>query len=179
MSGRWNWSTGKVSRFLSDLEEEGRIRRERTSNTRPAVITICNYDDYQDQFYADGGGGMNSNGARNEQQRGPSVNSNGHKEGQVQKQKQTTTAAAVGDFCERTGATWRLDKGIDEWVAEIKAEPKYAGADHAYEIRKCADWHVGKNKTPSAPDMSIRNWLERAAKDAQKENGGRHWSEDL
>lgn len=77
------------------------------------------------------------------------------------------SAAAVGVFLEKTGAEWRLQSGIREWCDEIDREPKYAGADVPYEIRKCADWHVGRSRTPKAPDISIRNWLERAAEDAQ------------
>lgn len=71
---------------------------------------------------------------------------------------------AVGAFCKRTGAKWRLDTAIGAWAEELTREPKYTGLDLPYEIRKCADWHVGNKKRPKAPDMSIRNWLERAEK---------------
>lgn len=76
LASRWNWSTGKTSRFLNNLEEKGRIVREQQSRTRASVITICNYSDYQNQFFADESDG----GTAAEQQRGLNVNSNGHKE---------------------------------------------------------------------------------------------------
>jgi len=84
----------------------------------------------------------------------------------------TTTAAAVGDFLMSTGATWRLRKSIADWSDEVGREAKYAGADIPYEIRKCADWHVGKKKRPSTPDIAIRNWLERARMDRVGNTGG-------
>lgn len=76
------------------------------------------------------------------------------------------TAAAVGVFLERVGVGWDLKRPIDEWCAEIQTTDKYAGADFPYEITKAADWHAGKKKRPK-PSMAIRNWLERAAKDAR------------
>ena len=78
------------------------------------------------------------------------------------------TAAAVGVFLERVGVGWDLKRPIDEWCAEIQTTDKYAGADFPYEIQKAADWHAGKGKRPK-PSMAIRNWLERAAKDARRE----------
>lgn len=78
-------------------------------------------------------------------------------------------ALAVGEFCRITGAEWRLTTPIDEWSRDIRREPKYAGVDFRYEIMRCAEWHDGKGKTPRAPDISIRNWLERAAEDARED----------
>lgn len=110
----------------------------------------------------------NANAMRTHSERNATRASNAN---QNQNQSQITTSAAVGDFLKRTGSDWRLDRGIADWAAEIEGEPKYAGADIPYEIRKCADWHVSRSKQPKAPDMSIRNWLERAAESAQQKNG--------
>lgn len=96
------------------------------------------------------------------------------------REKETTTttttapvAAAVGNFCERTGTAWRLAESISDWAGRIQREPKYAGVDFIYEIGRCAEWHEGKRKTPKAPDQAIRNWLEIAGENLkkQKENG--------
>lgn len=76
------------------------------------------------------------------------------------------TVAAVGVFLERVGVGWDLKRPIDEWCAEIQTTDKYAGADFPYEIQKAADWHAGKKKRPK-PSMALRNWLERAARDAR------------
>ena len=45
LSERWKWSRGKVRRFLSELEIDQRISRE--TNTRTTIVTICNYEIYQ------------------------------------------------------------------------------------------------------------------------------------
>lgn len=45
LSARWNWSRGKVLRFLEELERTGRIVQVKSSvNT---CITICDYGEYQ------------------------------------------------------------------------------------------------------------------------------------
>ena len=46
LADRWGWSTGKVSRFLNDLESEVMIRQER--NTKRTTVSIVNYDIYQE-----------------------------------------------------------------------------------------------------------------------------------
>lgn len=97
---------------------------------------------------------------------------NANEDKEEQEQQPLTTTAAVGEFCERTGSDWRLDRTIPEWVREIESTPKYQGVDFPYEIHKCTDWHVGKGREPKAPDMSIRNWLERAADRVKERNGG-------
>lgn len=89
-------------------------------------------------------------------------------EREVERETATTAssvARVVADFCLLTTASWKLKSGIPQWSEEILTEPKYVGADLLYEIRKCTDWHVGKNKIPKAPDQAIRNWLEKASKD--------------
>lgn len=156
LAKRWNWSKSKVSRFLQELRDAKRIKRGTQAGREPDIITIRNYDSYQIR--------PSSNGT----QAGHERDANRDKEEQVLEQEQLTTTAAVGEFLERTGSKWRLDRTITEWVREIESEPKYAGVDHAYEIHKCTDWHVGKGKTPKAPDMSMRNWLERAASSAEE-----------
>ena len=45
MSKRWRWSRGKVRRFLSWLENEGKIVQQK--NRLTTILTICNYERYQ------------------------------------------------------------------------------------------------------------------------------------
>lgn len=47
LAQRWNWHRSKVKRFLSELEETGRIQRDPQTGPKPTVVTICNYGDYQ------------------------------------------------------------------------------------------------------------------------------------
>lgn len=84
----------------------------------------------------------------------------------------SSVAARVADFCLLTTATWKLKAGIPEWAEQIWREPKYVGVDIPYQINRCTEWHVGKNKRPKAPDQAIRNWLERAAKDHRPRTNG-------
>lgn len=92
-------------------------------------------------------------------------------------------ARAIGQFCERLGVPWKLRATIPEWSREIQSEPRYAGVDFPYQIRRCLEWHEGKGRTPKAPDRSIRNWLERAAKDLEQKQAskerGPDWLEGL
>ncbi len=45
MAKRWRWSREKVRRFLSYLQETGKVRQQKTHIT--TIITIINYDRYQ------------------------------------------------------------------------------------------------------------------------------------
>ncbi len=51
LSERWKWSRGKVQRFLNDLENEQQIEQQK--NTISSLITIKNYEKYQEQRTAD------------------------------------------------------------------------------------------------------------------------------
>ncbi|NDW11969.1 hypothetical protein D0T50_03575 [Bacteroides sp. 214] len=45
LASRWQWSRGKVERFLVELEKEGQIKPQKNNVT--SLITICNYEEYQ------------------------------------------------------------------------------------------------------------------------------------
>lgn len=51
LADRWGWSRGKVSRFLSLLENEEMIQQKIVSKT--TIISILNYDDYQNDTIND------------------------------------------------------------------------------------------------------------------------------
>ena len=46
LAKRWKWSKGKVRRFICELETEGQIVTQKTNVT--TLITICNYESYQE-----------------------------------------------------------------------------------------------------------------------------------
>ena len=60
MTERWQWSRGKVRRFLKRLSSDGMIEQQAGHLT--SVITICNYDDYQDKPKKDGTSDSTSDG---------------------------------------------------------------------------------------------------------------------
>ncbi len=45
LASRWQWSRGKVERFLKELEYNNQIRPQK--NNVITLISICNYDDFQ------------------------------------------------------------------------------------------------------------------------------------
>lgn len=47
LAERWKWSRGKVLRFIDELKRDSRIVIE--TNNRTTIITICNYDEYQNK----------------------------------------------------------------------------------------------------------------------------------
>lgn len=50
LAARWNWSRGKVQRWLADREAQNMILREHGVGRRPDIITICNYEIYNDPW---------------------------------------------------------------------------------------------------------------------------------
>ena len=71
------------------------------------------------------------------------------------------TAAAVGEFCTEVGVSWPIKEAIDDWSGRLDREPRFAGLDLAYEIRKCAGYHQANHRHPK-PNLAILNWLERS-----------------
>lgn len=47
LSKRWQWSRGKVRRFLSFLQQENMIKIGQQNNKVTTIISICKYVDYQ------------------------------------------------------------------------------------------------------------------------------------
>lgn len=45
LAERWQWSRGKVRRFIDELVDGERVSKE--TNTRTTMLTICNYNKYQ------------------------------------------------------------------------------------------------------------------------------------
>lgn len=47
LASRWNWSRSKASRWLSTQRDAKRVTTETQAGRKASVITICNYDSYQ------------------------------------------------------------------------------------------------------------------------------------
>jgi len=168
LAERWKWSKNRADRFLAALQhpEVGKIRHE-SVNRYGTVYRIVNYDVYANPRDTHGDANEDANGTQTGQRTTSTVGNN-------------VVARAVGDFCERLGCSWKLNRGIEEWVDDLRREPRYAGVNLEAEIRECAEWHEGKGRKPRAPDRSIRNWLKVAAKDANPNlANGKHWADSL
>lgn len=55
LAQRWQWSRGKTGRFLDDLQNDHRIVQQtvRQTNIRFSLISICNYEKYQNKRATD------------------------------------------------------------------------------------------------------------------------------
>jgi hypothetical protein len=52
LAERWGWSRGKIKRFISELETDSRVIVKQDNRT--TILTICNYNEYQNQEEEDG-----------------------------------------------------------------------------------------------------------------------------
>ena len=103
LATRWNWHRSRVTRFLDELERNGRIEREPQTGRKPGHIIICNYETYQNNG--------SDNGAASEPREGPRK---GPREGPKKKEERRKKKEDVenqGD--EMITAMW------DVWVDEL------------------------------------------------------------
>lgn len=72
LAQRWRWSRGKVNRYLKDLENMGQITQQKNRIT--TVISICNYEKYQDDNTTDNATDNTTDGQQTAQQTGINKN---------------------------------------------------------------------------------------------------------
>lgn len=95
---RWNWGTGTVHRFLSDLEQEQEIRRldpDDRGSTEAKVIEVCNYLAHQ-RPWRNGGthsGDQDGKGIGSQQQL-PEDAAGGHSDGSGKTERKATGKAS-------------------------------------------------------------------------------------
>lgn len=186
LANRWGWSKSKVHRFMELLKspDVAKIAEVRVT-TDGTIYRVNGHEAYAlrgtdngtlvGQGKANGGNGM---GGRHFRTWDTSRDEAGTAAGQILEEVEevegsgskepSPTAAAVGLFCQRVGAPWSLKESITAWADRVDTEPKYAGADIPYEIGKAAEWYVTKGRKLKAPTVAIHKWLERAGRDAQK-----------
>ena len=63
LAGRWQWSRGKVQRFLKELEIDGQIEQVTSHDFK--VIKLCNYKHYQSTDSKNGSPDESRDGSRN------------------------------------------------------------------------------------------------------------------
>jgi hypothetical protein len=117
LATRWNWHRSRVTRFLDELEEKGRIEREPQTGRKPGHIIICNYDLYQEAWA--------TTEATSEPREGPRT---GPREGPKKKEEQPKNKKrALPDYSDDFEAVWKTHpRGSKKkaWPEYRKAVPK-------------------------------------------------------
>ena len=145
---RWNWSRGKVQRFLSKLEAQGMINRGGTVGREPDRISICNYDIYQDVRSTNGATDGATNGSKEEQEQEPQPNHH-------------PTTLAIQEVCTAMGVAWDHEtQPPAEWAARWQA--LYPRVDVKREALSAANWLSTTDEKKKSPSRFLLNWLKRA-----------------
>ena len=174
LAERWKWSRGKVTRFLSELEADQRIRQQKTNVT--SLVTIVNYDSYQT------GGTANeaTNRTTDEAANGPQVIQQTDTQEQEYNQEQPETKKVNQRAAAAT--TPRKDKqpkasSAEAKPANVEAVAEYmatrggtpAQAAKFWDHFTSNGWKVGGKAAMKDWRASVRNWL---ANDRERVNSG-------
>lgn len=81
LAERWKWSRGKVSRFLKDLEIEQQIEQQKSNIL--SIVTIINYDKFQENHTTEVATDEASNKATNGQQAIRQTDTNNNKNNNI------------------------------------------------------------------------------------------------
>lgn len=127
LARRWNWNRSRVSRFLSDLEKDGRIERIEDGGPRdPNIISICNYEDYQDVRTASDP--RTANGTANGLRAGQHKPSHGTELQESPNNERGTNGTANGtqEEPEQERRTTTVSDLWSIWIEELGGDPPYA-----------------------------------------------------
>lgn len=136
MGQRWKWSRGKVRRFLKDLENEGMIVQQTVQQT--TIVSICNYNKYQEYEPADGTTERTANGQQTVH----------IQEGKEEKKAGRFKKPSLSE--------------LSDYFIENKYPPKQANSIASEFLEKYEDngWRVGKqNKRMSSWKGTARQWM--------------------
>ena len=105
----WDWSEGKIRRFVKELEEDGKIKVDRTNVS--CTITIVNYHFYQSKDWmikrTDGLSRDNSTGVQTARRQYPNNNDNSNyndkKKKYVSGEFKTDTTGFYIAYCDKCG----------------------------------------------------------------------------
>ena len=130
---RWEWSRGKVARFMQTLENEQQIVQQKSFIT--SVITITNYEHYQGNGTADSTADSTADGQQTVQQTDPNKKD--------KKDKKTTPAIMeVEEYFTSKGST-------------------ATEATKFYEHFSLADWHDSRGKKIKVWKQNAAGWIRR------------------
>lgn len=166
---RWKWSQNKVKRFLNSLKNESMI--DYRANELTTIISICNFDSYQDDERADERTNERADG-RPHGRTGERRYKNGKndKNGDIvgapdgdQPKHSENPAPKPSPKGSRLPDDWELDHTHIEAAREIK--PNWDDQRIKFEADKFRDhWHAktGKDATKRNWLAAWRNWLRNA-----------------
>lgn len=118
LGNRWQWSRGKVERFLKDLEKDGMIVRQKTNVT--TLISISKYNEYQ----ANDNPNDKPNGHQTIKQTIKQTDTNKNDKNEKNEENEKTDIPAREDFVEyglslvgnNKGYEFTLNAKFDSWV---------------------------------------------------------------
>lgn len=169
LATRWQWSRGKVRRYLGMLWERDMVDRKQDNKT--TVITIKNYSIYQDECdldgTANGTAGSTADGQQTDSRRYTNKNDkNEKKEDEYSLRSYSTPEMIEADHSGEPfiplvdGTKFYIDQGqTDEW------QKAYPAIDVIQELRKVWAWcdaNPQNRKTRRGAKRFLNSWLSRA-----------------
>lgn len=150
LAEKWGMSKSRVDRFLSDLRAEGMIETRtkigatagHSAGQGQSIITICNYDKYQDPENAERGKGCDNVGATAGQQRGKEEQGN-NKPPKRATQFPDDFTPALTERSQRIVAAWPAGK-LERELAKFRNHAADKG-------RTSKDWQA-----------AFRKWIDNA-----------------
>jgi len=148
LSHRWQWSRGKVNKFLKYLEREQQIEQQKTFVT--TLITVLNYEKYQQVEQQTGQ--QNDNRMTAERQQNDNrmtLTSNDNNEKNDKKY--------VGADKPPRQTQKFIPPNIDEVRAYIQEKKYTVDAEKFHDFYTSKNWYVGKNKMKDWR-AAVRTW---------------------
>ena len=150
MGEAWGWSTSKVQRFLTMLEEANMIRNE--NDTRTTHVSIIKYETYRELTM--------STDTRTKQSRDKVETKSLHnKEVNNYKETNNIMSATVKPYAERVNLFF---ENINEDLKKTWTEA-YPNIDIDYQLGKAKSWLLSNtNKAKRDFPKFVNNWLAKA-----------------
>ena len=161
LASRWQWSRGKVERFLDELEQNGQIKPQKTNVI--TLISICNYIEYQEMEPQDEPQ-TDHKQTTDEPQKSPNKKDKNVNNENNDKNKRETK---------------RFSKPTIEELEKYISENSYSiSAKAFYDYYEANGWMVGRNKMKDWR-AAVRSWNSREWKENNGNNGKRQNSPTL
>ena len=151
MAKRWRWSRDKVRRFLSFLEKDEKIRQQKTRLT--SIVTIINYDVYQESDATDDTANKTTGDTTDRQQTDNRQDTNKN-----EKKKRERVQFKPPE-------PW----DVTEYFAELGAAD--GESTRFYDYYTANGWMVGRNKMKDWR-AAARNWINRDQQRPDKNDHG-------